>query len=83
MAVEQFPGSQLVLFGFDSTTPDKPRFYSCFASESEKERTRHHDFLKEKQLIRRLTAAEWLGEPANNRLEWVDAPLLPDMAGMR
>jgi hypothetical protein len=74
MALCELRPTWLLLYGFDATTPDRPNFVHARVEPGVPGPEVKHDFLREKQTIARLGAAEWLGKPCNVRLAWPDMP---------
>ncbi|KKN79764.1 hypothetical protein LCGC14_0336190 [marine sediment metagenome] len=74
MALARFPGCELHLFGFDSTTRDRPDFYD--ARNADLNALDPHRQLSEKQMFRRIGDGTWLGEPTTATLVWHDMPRL-------
>jgi hypothetical protein len=73
MAVELYPDCELVLFGYDSTTPDRPNFWDA---KQLAEKKAPHDVLAEKRAIAELLNGMWLGQPSRATLEWPQMPEL-------
>lgn len=75
MALDRSPACELHLFGFDSTTRNKPNFYD--ARNADMKAANPHRQLSEKQMFRRIaTHKTWLGEPTAATLVWHDMPRL-------
>ena len=71
MAIDIFQPAELLLVGFDSTTPGKPGF------DNARRQTHDHetlDYKKEKQLFAELHHGTWLGRPIDVQLEWIGEP---------
>lgn len=80
MALWVYPETEeLVLYGFDSTTPDRPHFFD--AREEGKMGCAyvvHHSIVEEKQAIARIRDGVWLGKPIATTLTWPDMPEIPE-----
>ncbi len=77
MAMEIVDPAELVLFGFDGTTPDKPRLYNDARGPVDTKCS--HDQLAEKRAIAELFDGTWLGKPSRVRLVW---PQMPELGGV-
>lgn len=75
MAMEIVEPSELVLFGFDGTTPDEPRMYND-ARGGRVDTKCSHDLLAEKRAIAEILGGAWLGEPCRTKLYWPQMPEL-------
>ena len=79
MALERF-GKQLkelVLYGFDSTTPEQPNFFDFDEQPKTRPYNIVHSMLHEKRLLAKLAAGQWLGKPCSVKLTWPDMPDMP------
>ncbi len=76
MAIDLLPVDELLLFGFDGTTPDKPNYHD--ARRPNPNDPHAHDQLAEKRAIAELLDGQWLGEPSKVKLIWPDMPELID-----
>lgn len=72
MAIEAFPGCELVLYGFDSTTPDRPNYWD--ARNAKVYEVFPHNMLAEKRALAEIGQGIWLGNPTTSRLCWPDMP---------
>lgn len=73
MALQVFPACELVLYGFDSTTPDRPRYKDARPSGDNTPNTLH-DFVAEKRAVAEIHKGTWLGKPTAATLTWPDMP---------
>jgi hypothetical protein len=71
MALDHFPDDELVLYGFDSTTPDKPNYQDARGRPVE---PAGHNTLAEKLAIAEISRGTWLGKPTAATLTWPDMP---------
>lgn len=71
MALDMHPDCELVLYGFDGTTPDRPNFWDARQTA---EQLAHHDILREKWAIAEIEKGTWLGEPTKAKLTWPQKP---------
>jgi hypothetical protein len=75
MAMHVFQPATLVLYGYDSTTLDRPNYADARRPLPEKDCQRPpHNMLAEKQLIARIGAGYWLGKECRTQLVWPDKP---------
>lgn len=65
--------AELLLYGFDSTTTDRPNFWDARETT---ERKSPHDVLAEKRIIAKIANGKWLGKPTETKLIWPDMPEL-------
>lgn len=73
MALDLHPDCELVLYGYDSTTPDKPNFWDA---KQLTEKKAPHDVLAEKRAIAEILCGCWLGFPTKATLCWPQMPEL-------
>ena len=73
MALRVLPVRELVLYGFDSTTPDRPRYNNARPSGDNTPNTLH-DFVAEKRAVAEIFKGTWLGKPTAMTLTWPDMP---------
>ncbi len=71
MAIDIFRPAELLLIGFDSTTPDKPNFDNA---RRESGPPGPIDFENEKRVFMELYRGSWLGKPKNIALDWIGQP---------
>ena len=76
MALRRFPRCRLVIFGFDSTTPDAPNWED--ATPFPGGNMSAHPFLREKQAIAAIDGGQWMGRPTAATLTWPNRPKLPE-----
>ena len=67
---------ELLLYGFDGTTPDKPNYHD--ARRPNPNDPHAHDQLAEKRAIAELLDGQWMGEPSRVKLTWPDMPDMPE-----
>lgn len=72
MALEIYKPEELLLVGFDSTTPDQPNYDCARVAWSKKS---CHDFAAEKLAMAEIGDGGWLGEPIGTQLEWIGDPI--------
>jgi len=78
MALALFAPCELVLYGYDSTTLDRPNYADARYPLPEKFRLHPpHDMLAEKRAIAELGEGCWLGAAIDVELVWPDKPELP------
>lgn len=70
MAMEVYSPDELVLYGFDCTTPEEPNFENARI----KQMPCDHDFVAEKRALAEIHGGRWLGQPVQTRLVWPDEP---------
>ena len=73
MAIRRYPGCRLVLYGFDSTTVDRPNYWD--AQQLAKKKVAHC-VMAEKLAIAEIFKGRWLGEKTAVTLNWPDMPEL-------
>ena len=72
MAMERFEPDELVLVGFDSTTPDQPNFFDARGGSTY---IAAHDIYLEKQAVLDISHRQrWMGRQTRTRLRWLHAP---------
>ena len=76
MALHFLDVSELVLYGFDSTTLDRPNFHD--ARPPENPEINVHDTLEEKRAIARIATGRWLNASTTVKLTWPDKPEMND-----
>jgi hypothetical protein len=78
MALSVMKPTELVVYGFDSTTPGKPNFADARGNVLSEEylAAPAHDHLAEKRAMADLLNGTWLGEPSGVKLTWPDMPEL-------
>lgn len=77
MALEILKPAELVLYGFDSTLPDRPNYADARRPMRPRDlRAPPHDVLAEKRAIAEIAEGRWLGEPCEVKLTWPDKPPL-------
>ena len=76
MALEYFT-AELVLYGFDSTTTDKPNYWDARGgvTEAELDNLPHHMDV-EKRAIAEILGGKWLAQGTGATLTWPDMPEL-------
>ncbi len=90
MAINRWPHCELYLYGFDSTTPDRPNYWDARGRPGS---STPHDMVREKRAIAGLipgrrvkwinrtgqrcnsSSPRWLGQPSTVKLIWSNAPL--------
>ncbi len=80
MAIAIKRPDELVLYGFDSTAPDRANYQDARSEPLPPRLLSHppHDVLAEKRAMADLFNGKWLGEPCRTALEW---PQMPDLGG--
>jgi hypothetical protein len=74
MAMKILSPSVLGLYGFDSTTPDRPNYWHARGTRDKPPEHLWHDVLKEKRLLAEIAQGTWLGEKTETVLIWPDKP---------
>lgn len=76
MALDRFVSRpcELVLYGFDSTAPDKPNFFDAREANKAEPYQVQHEILREKRAIYELRNGVWLGQKRDVKLTWPDKP---------
>jgi hypothetical protein len=72
MALHRWPDAAVVLYGFDSTTPERPNYYDARPPVNTVGYTHH--VLTEKRAIAEIHNGTWLGKPTAATLTWPDMP---------
>lgn len=77
MGLDRFPNAELVLYGFDSTTTDKPNFWDARGCDGDKVKLAHRVDI-EKRVIAEIQKGTWLRKPTAATLAWPDMPDMGD-----
>jgi len=72
MVLRRWPYAHIVLFGFDSTTKDKPGWEDAKIFPGGN--ISRHPFVREKQMIADIANGLWMGEPTEAKLTWHNQP---------
>jgi hypothetical protein len=83
MALEAFPVDELLLYGYDATTPDREDYWDARPGAIDRriitEAPRPpHDMIAEKRALREIITGQWLGKPIATSLTWPDMPEIPE-----
>lgn len=73
MGMDRFHRPDLVLYGFDSTGPQRPNYWDA-RRPPEPDCKHHHHVLAEKRAIAEIRNGMWLGAPTTATLTWPDMP---------
>lgn len=75
MGLDRFPDAELVLYGFDSTTPDRSNYWDARGGLGPgDEPNLPHRVDLEKRAIAEIRDGTWLGLPTAATLTWPDMP---------
>lgn len=81
MAIDRFHSTpiELGLYGFDSTTPERPNFFDAREMGKSRHEQYHvtHNILGEKRLLVGLHGGVWITGKSDITLTWPDQPELP------